>query len=60
MKNKNKDFLDCLLQPFNFQASAGDAPVAMAATESEEEYEFEEEPPPTEEEKEGKKMNKKK
>lgn len=49
MRNKNKDFLNFLLQLFNFQASA-----ATAATESEEQSKFEEEPLPAEEEKEEK------
>ncbi|KDO38245.1 hypothetical protein CISIN_1g034681mg [Citrus sinensis] len=54
IKKKNKDFPNSLLQPFNFQASAGDAPIAEATTESKEESESEEDSPPAEEDKEEK------
>lgn len=51
MKKKNKDFLDSLMQSFNFHASARDGPAAEAAVESEEELESEEDPSLAEEEK---------
>ncbi|KAK9217704.1 hypothetical protein WN943_006332 [Citrus x changshan-huyou] len=44
--------------PFNFQASAGDAPIAEATTESKEESESEEDSPPAEEDKEEKEKKK--
>ena len=47
IKKKNKDFPDSLLQPFNFQASVGDAPAAEATAESKEESKSKEEPPPS-------------
>ncbi|GAY65896.1 hypothetical protein CUMW_244550 [Citrus unshiu] len=54
IKKKNKDVPNSLLQPFNFQASAGDAPLAEATTESKEESESVEDSPPAEEGKEEK------